>query len=92
MPKSLLTLLTPYLKNGRTSPDNHHGTLDSNNFHFQPPSRFSSLLYFTQDFLPVKKLFLPVGDREERTSFVLQDLADYLLAVGFEMCLHIASF
>ena len=69
MPKSLLTLLTPYLKNGRTSPDNHHGTLDSNNFHFQPPSRFSSLLYFTQDFLPVKKTLSP-SRRSGGTNFI----------------------
>ena len=33
-----------YLKDGRTSTDNNHGTFDSKNFNFQPSSRLPSLL------------------------------------------------
>ena len=38
---------------------------------------------FYSGHLASEKLFLPVGDREERTSFVLQDLGEYLLVVVF---------
>ena len=43
--KDLCSLQT-FLKNGGTSIDNNHGSLDSNNLYLQPFSRFSSSLNF----------------------------------------------
>ena len=44
------------LKNGRTSTDDCHGDLDSNDFNFQPFSRFPFLLDFARIFWPMKHL------------------------------------
>ena len=47
-------------------------------------STFNHLTDFRPSDLPAsEKLFLPLEDREGRTSFVLQDLGEYFLAVGF---------
>ena len=62
----------------------HNGVFDSKNVHLQPSSRPQSLLNFIRIILPVKRIFLPLEDREEQTSFLRQDLGECLLSVGLQ--------
>ena len=80
-----------FLKNGRTSTDNHHGTLDSKNLHLQPLSRLLPLLHFARIFLPMKHIFSRRSE-EEQTSSVQQDLGGCLLVVGLQGEVLIANF
>ena len=77
-----------YLKNGSTSTDNHLGAFDSNNRHFQPFSRFSSLLNFARIFLPVTHLFAHSKIRRKKLHSFGKISSDVFSLLYLEMCLH----
>ena len=84
----LRSLLDIYLKNGGTSIDNNHGALYNNNVHFQPFSRFSSLLNFARIFLSIKHLFSYSETGRNKLHSFSKISSNVFSLFDLKMCLH----